>query len=240
MNTLSSGSNQPANLYPMKIALRAQRLIQGSLFYGVIADMSIGQYFSVVPDAEKKMKELLINSGWSENTYETSWSCFVEYINEFENPIFQHAVFSIISHWDWYISNLGKFIYFAEGEISSDKKRDNNLLKLSTKPFAEQINIMKKQTGITIKMEKDLELIEEMHLVRNLGLHNQWGVDNTYLKHSKNKNFEIGKKRLVEIQELEKWHSAFLDLVAETANQIAILYAGVRSYEEEIKIVEGK
>jgi hypothetical protein len=231
MNT-SSSFNQPTHLYPRKIALRSQRLIQGSLFYGVIADMSIGQYFSVVPNAEKKMKDLLISGGWSEDTYEISWSCFMEYINEFENPIFQHAVYSIISHWDWYISHLGKFIHFAEGEISPDKKRDNNLLKLNTKPFAEQINIIKSQTGIILKIENEaLDLIEEMHLVRNLGLHNQWEVDNTYLKYTKTKNPEIGKKRLIKLPELEKWHSAFLDLVAETSTQLAILYAGAPNYD---------
>lgn len=228
----SSGFNQPAHLYPRKIALRAQRLIQGSLFYGVIADTSIGQYFRVVDNAEKKMKDLLISSGWSEDTYEISWPCFMEYIDEFKNPIFQHAIYSIISHWDWYISNLGKFIHFAEGEISPNKKRDNNLLKLSTKPFAEQINIIKNQTGIILKIEDEaLDLIEEMHLVRNLGLHNLWEVDNIYLKYTKTKNFEIGKKRLIETQELTRWHSAFLDLVAETSSQLAILYAGVPNYD---------
>lgn len=157
----SSIPNQPEHLYPRKIALRAQRVIQGSLFYSVIADTSIGQYFRVVPNAEKEMKDFLIRSGWSEDTYETSWPCFMEYIDEFKNPIFQHAIYSIISHWDWYISNLGKFIHFAEGEISPNKKRNKHLLKLNTKPFAEQINIMKKQTGIILEVEDEaIDLVE--------------------------------------------------------------------------------
>jgi len=225
-------SNQPEHLYPRKIALRTQRLIQGTLFYNVLADTTIGMYFSEVPDAVEKVKGKLIKSGWSEDTYEISWSCFEEYINEFKNPIFQHAIYSIIGHWDWYISNLGKFIYFAEEHISPDKKKDKDLLKLSSKPFAKQIDIIKNQTGITFKIkDEDIDLIEEMHLVRNLGLHNQWEVDETYLKNTKAKNFEVGNKRLIETPELEKWHSAFVNLVLETSSQLAVLYTGVPSYD---------
>ena len=224
-------SNQPEHLYPRKIALRAQRLIQGTLFYNVIADTTIGLYFGQGPVAMEKMKEVLIGSGWSEDTYEISWSCFEEYINEFKNPINQHAIYSIISHWDWYISNIGKFIDFAEKHISPDKKRDKDLLKLSNKAFAKQMEIIKNQTGIIFKIkDEDLGLIEEMHLVRNLGLHNQWEVDETYLKYTKTKNFRVGKKRLVETPELTIWHSAFIDLVLETSSQLAVLYRGVPPY----------
>ncbi len=70
-----------------------------------------------------------------------------------------------------------------------------------------------------------------MHLVRNLGLHNQWEVDETYLKNTKAKNFEVGNKRLIETPELEKWHSAFIDLVLETSSQLAVLYAGAPPYD---------
>ncbi|HEX9388163.1 MAG TPA: hypothetical protein VF918_17690 [Anaerolineales bacterium] len=201
----SASANKLDHPYPRKIALRAQHLIQGTLFYNVLADTTIGLCFSEVPSAVIKVKEVLIKSGWSEDNYELSLSCFEEYINEFKNPIFQHAIYSIISHWDWYISNLGKFIYFAEEHVSPVKKRDKDLLKLSAKPFAKQIDIVKNQTGIIFEIKcEDLDLIEEMHLVRNLGLHNQWEVDETYLKNTKMKNFRVGKKRLIETPELEK------------------------------------
>jgi hypothetical protein len=215
----------------MRIALRAQCLIQGTLFYNVIADTTIGLYFSQGLPAYKRMKETLINAGLKEETYETSWSCFEKYINEFKNPIFQHAVYSIISHWDWYISNLGKFIYFAEGYISPNKKLDKSLLRLNSKPFVNQIEILQSQTGILIEINNDsLDSIDEMHLVRNLGLHNQWEVDETYLEKSKSKNFKVGMKRLVETPELEKWNSAFIELVLKSSSKLALLYADAPNY----------
>jgi hypothetical protein len=234
MNSLSS-SAQPGHLYPRKIALRAQRLIQGTIFYNVLADTTIGLYFNEVPDAVTKVKGLLIKAGLSEDNFELSWSCFEEYIIEFKNPIFHHAIYSIISHWDWYISNLGRFIYFAKKHNSPDGKINQDLLKLNTKPFAKQIEIIERQTEIvfTIKGES-LDLVEEMHLVRNLGLHNQWEVDSTYLKHTKLKNVPIGEKRLIDTAELERWNAAFLELILETSSRISSFYVNIPDYNGNI------
>ncbi len=129
-------SNPQKHSYPLKIALRARRLIQGSLFYDVFADTATGQYVRTVPNAERTIKEFLINNaGWSEETYEISWGCFEDYLKEFQSPIYQHAVYSMVSHWDWFISNLGKFVDFAERSISPEKQTDKDLLKLNFKPF---------------------------------------------------------------------------------------------------------
>jgi len=234
MNT-SSSPHQLGHLYPRKIALRAQRLIQGTLFYNVLTDTTIGLYFREVPDALKKVRELLIKSGLSEDNFELSWSCFEEYITEFKNPIFQHAIYSMISHWDWYISNLGKFVYFAERHTSPAKKRNQDLLKLNTKPFAKQIDTIKNQTEITFTIKgESLDLIEEMHLVRNLGLHNQWEADSTYLKYTKTKNIAVGEKRLIETPELEQWNAAFLELILETSSQLSGFYAEAPNYDGEV------
>ena len=71
--------------------------------------------------------------------------------------------------------------------------------------------------------------IEEMHLVRNLGMHNQWEVDGDYLKHTKTTR-EVGQKRQFDINEIENWHSAFIKLITVISNDIAILYAQTTDY----------
>jgi hypothetical protein len=230
MNTVS---NSPKHSYPVKIALRAQQLIQGSLFYDVFTDMATGQYVKTVPNAEQTIKSYLINKdGWSEETYETSWECFKSYLEEFQNPIYHHTVYSIISHWDWYISNLGKFIDFAEKYISPEKETSKDLQKLSFKPFATQIEIIKNETGILLSIDNDtLDLVDEIHLVRNLGMHNEWEVDETYLKKTKTKNMKLGEKRVFGISEITKWHSAFLQLIGMLSSKIAIRYAQVPKYK---------
>ncbi len=133
-------SDPEKHLYPLKIALRAQKLLQGSVFYDVFVDTAVGQYVRTIPNAEREIKNSLINNtGMSEDTYEISWSCFEGYLNEFQNPIYHHTVYSMIGHWDWFISNLGKFINFAKKSISPEKQLNKDLLKLSFKPFIEQI-----------------------------------------------------------------------------------------------------
>ena len=230
---MNIASNSQKHLYPLRIALRAQRLIQGSLFYDVFTDTATGQYVKIVPNAERTIKDLLINkAGWSEETYETSWVCFESYLKEFQNPIFHHTIYSIISHWDWYVSNLGKFINFAEKYISPEKQTNKDLLKLNFKPFAKQMEIIKNETGILLNAENDtLDLVEEMHLVRNLGMHNEWEIDDTYLKYTKTKNLKPGDKRIFGITEITIWHSAFLQLIGTLSSEIAILYAQVPKYE---------
>ena len=226
-------SNPQKHLYPLKIALRAQRLIQGSLFYDIFVDTATGQYVRIVPNAERTIKSFLINSaGWSEETYETSWACFEDLLNEFQSPIHQHAVYSIISHWDWFISNLGRFIDFAEKSLTPEKQTDKDLLKLNFKPVTKQIEIVKNETGISFAIDGNtLDLVVEMDLVRNLGMHNEWEVDDTYLKKTKTSRFKPGDKRVFDIQEITKWHSAFLQLIGTLASEIAVHYSQVPKYE---------
>lgn len=226
-------STPQKHLYPLKIALRAKRLIQGSLFYDVFMDTSTGLYVRTVPNPEKTIKDFLINNeGWSEETYETSWGCFKDYLKEFQSPIHQHVVYSMVSHWDWFISNLGKFIDFAERSISPEKQTDKDLIKLNFKPFTNQIEIVKKETGISLNIDENtLELIEEMDLVRNLGMHNEWEVDDLYLKKTKTSCFKSGNKRIFEIPEITKWHTVYLQLIGALASEIAICYAQVPKYE---------
>jgi hypothetical protein len=231
MNAITN-SNHPQHLYPLKIALRANRLIQGSLFYGVFVDTASGLYVRAIPEAEQRVKEELLKSGWNERTYEISWSCFVDYLNEFPNPIHQSALYSIISHWDWYVSNLGKFIDFAEKQVSPTKQTDKDLLRLNFRPFCNQIKIIKHQTRISFEISTEtMDLVEEMHLVRNLGMHNEWEVDGTYLKKTKTANWKIGEKRTLDIHEITNWHSAFLKLIDVLSSNISSNYAQVPVYE---------
>lgn len=230
MNTLS---NSLKHSYPLKIALRAQNLIQGSLFYDVFTDTATWLYAKNVPNAEQTIKNFLIKSaGWSEETYEISWGCFENLMKEYQSPIYHHTVYSIISHWDWYISNLGKFVEFAEKSTSPEKQTNKELLKLNSKPFQRQIEIIKNQTEIILNIDDDtLNLVEEMHLVRNLGMHNEWEVDDTYLKLSKTKKYKLGDKRIIEKSEITEWHYAFIQLINAISSEIAVRYGKVPDYE---------
>jgi len=225
-------SKQMQHLYPLKIALRAQKLIQGSVFYGAFTDLATGQYVRVIPGATEKIKALMLESGLSDENYETSWEYFVVYMNEFKHPIFQHGIYSMISHWDWYISNLGRFVNFVINDTNLNKIKKTSLLKLNCKPFREQINILKSAVGIDFAFKPNtIVLIEEMNLVRNLGMHNEWEVDDDYLKKTSNANWEIGQKRDFQTEEMNEWHAALLDVITITAHHVATRYSQIPHYE---------
>jgi hypothetical protein len=229
---MNSGTSAHQHLFPIKIALRAQQLIQGSLFYDVFVDTATGLYVRVIPDAEGTIKAKMVKDGINEETYETSWSCFRAYLNEFQNPIYHRTIFSIISHWDWFISNLGRFINFGEKILSPRKQPDKNLLKLSFKPFSKQIEIIKKESRTPLIIDQEIiDLVEEMNLVRNIGMHNEWDVDETYLKYTKTKQFKFGQKRIFDISEMTRWHGAFLKLIDTLSSEIAIRYSHVPNFE---------
>lgn len=230
---MSTASNlvQPKHPYPLAIGVRTQRLIQGSIFYDVFVDTATALYVKAVPDGEGSIKKSLMRDGWREDTYETSWSCFVEYLTEFPDPSHQNAVFSIISHWDWYVSSLGRFIDFGNAHLFAEGQR-RNLRQLSLRPFREQVTAIEKATSIDFSAHGEaIALVHEMHLVRNIGMHNEWRVDTAYLKYTKTPNLAIGQKRLPSIDELGKWHTGFVGLINFLSLQVAIRYARVPTYE---------
>jgi len=225
-------TTQLQHLYPLKIALRSHTLIQGSVFYGVFVDMASGQYVRVVPDPEGNIKRLLLDAGLSEENYELSWRCFQEYMEEFQHPIYQHGLYSMISHWDWYISNLGKFVNYALKYISPRDPDNLNLLRLNRKPFREQIKYLSKTIEIEFIFEDDaVDLVEEMNLVRNLGMHNEWEVDMDYLRKTKTNGWQVGQKRVFEMEEIDKWHSALRNIISVSARDVATRYVHVPKFE---------
>ncbi len=220
--------------YPKIISLRAQRLLQGSLFYFIFLDTATGLYLSTSLDPERDVREALISKAhWNLQTYEISWDCFTEYVDEFLNPIQQQVIFSMVSHWDWFVSKIGKFIIFANHELNLFPQSEKDLNNLSFKPFNKQLEIIKSASRIPLKINPvSLELIQELHLVRNLGLHNEWEVDELYLQRSKSSGYITGQKRNVEISEINSWHKAFVDLITILSDEIASHYYLVSSYDE--------
>ena len=60
-----------------------------------------------------------------------------------------------------------------------------------------------------------------MYLVRNLGMHNQWKVDEKYIKYSINKNWNVGDFRNVTIDELTDWNKHLHNIFQLTSSAIS-------------------
>lgn len=74
--------------------------------------------------------------------------------------------------------------------------------------------------------------LAEMTLVRNLVLHNRREVDVRYLKASKRTGFRERDLRLVEANELQRWHALLVKVLNQSALECAKRYHAVPSFEQ--------
>jgi hypothetical protein len=152
----------------------------------------------------------------------------------FEKSVFQSVVILARSHWDWYIRQLGGFVRFAREHVPSpplDKQRQKSLDSVDRNGIKKQLSILEGACGVTFNIpDTVMSSVEEMSLVRNLGMHNRWEVDSFYLSKTSTINLELGDVRLFEITELQNWISSLTKLLNETSLPIAKKYVSVPDY----------
>jgi len=232
--TITSLPNSSAHDYPFQIGYRAQKFIAGAIFYYAFVDMAVGQYVRQDAQAVERIQAAFREKGLSTQSWEKNWSCFEYYLNAFPSPVFQNALFSMIMHWDWYISRLGSFVEFARAYVQGpplDTKDEKVLQNIGFKGIAQQIDILSKATGLNFNFEPEvIASATEMDLVRNLGTHNQWEVDHRYLHRSLVKKWALGDVREITSQELGEWRDSLGSIILETATAIAKLYNDAPTY----------
>ena len=152
----------------------------------------------------------------------------------FENTVFQNVLMLMRSHWDWYIRQLGGFVRFSRNHVPSpslDNKQQKLLDNVDRKEIKEQLEILEMACGITFNIPSAvMESIKEMSLVRNLGMHNRWEVDDFYLNKTSTSGWELGDIRLIEINQLREWASSLNKIIDETSLPIAVKYVSVPDY----------
>jgi len=225
-----------AHPYPWQIGMQAQRFLQGAIFYPAFVDMVVGQYFNEKKeDGYKTVRDKFIQAGLGVDNWEISWSCFEEYLNIFPNPVYQGTIFAMKSHWDWYISSLASFIQFARTQVakspSLSRVQQAKLIRLDFEPFRKQFELLDLACGIVLAVDENtLTSLEELNLVRNLGIHSLWEVDEFYISKSKTIGWDVGEIRTITFEELEDWHNCLQKVIRETYTSIAKQYATVPDF----------
>jgi hypothetical protein len=76
-----------------------------------------------------------------------------------------------------------------------------------------------------------VECVREMSLVRNIGLHNRWEVDEGYLKQTNSTGlWAVGDIRTVESTELLRWHQDLMNVINATWPPIAERYVDAPAF----------
>ncbi len=221
--------------FPFQVAVQTLEFMQGSLFHASLVDAASVAYVRL-PEGMANLERVFIERLDSSKTYDEAWKILEKYQTVFEKIPFQSVLIAMNSHWDWYARKLANFISFARQDLNQGalKKLDEKrLLRFSSLPIGEQLEVIEAAVGITpiLTVEENREL-QEMALVRNLGLHNRWEIDNRYLERTNRGGYQKGELRIIEIEELTKWHQIFIKVVQTTGFEIALAFVNANDFCE--------
>lgn len=225
-----------AHPYPIQIGFQTEELLQATVFYVMLADLAAGQRVKQ-PGAIQEIQNELVTNGLDHKALNEGWTFLARYKPLFLHYAVQNAPIIMRNHWDWYIRRLGEFVEFGRTKceglpFSKEIKKQLPLLGKREMPLADQIDILRRATGLPLIIDpKFMKAIQEMSLVRNLGLHNRWEVDKVYIeKSSQSGNWSVGEIRLVHASELVIWRAALSQLLFGTWSPIAQLFVTAPKY----------
>lgn len=230
---VSRGSNCRAHPFPIKISIQTMEFIQTSIFYNSLVDLMTGEYLRISNSMED-IKQIMIQDGSSQKEWNKNFSYFEKYKEIYQRQVFQNVLISIRSHWDWYIRKIGEFVIFARGHVCSaslSRKKNDKLKRLAFLSIQDQLEVLQEACDIKINIDsKDINLLVEMSLVRNLGLHNRWEVDQYYVNKSEYCNWSEGELRLFDSLELFEWHKSLIKAVKNSGLAVAECFTDVPDY----------
>lgn len=227
--------NSKAHPYPFEIAMQTHEFIMATLFFGIMADTTSGEYVRQ-PNAINNLKIKMLDMGMSVDDYEKGWKYLIKYRPVFDKWLFQSTLIAMRSHWDWYIRHLGEFVIFARKHTKTTLKlsqKDQELLeKVGNQEITRQLEILEKACNLKFNIsDKNKNLLKEVAYVRNLGIHNRWEVDERYSKNTLSaKNWQVGEIRTFEVDELNEWFGSLIIALNETSTDIAKQYYQVPDY----------
>lgn len=221
-----------AHPYPIQIAKLTESFIAASVWHVSFLDVAAGRYIRF-PWGLWRVRRMfkVTDSAWQRGL-----KSFLNYRQVFEKSVMQNIVVSLKSQWDWFVTKSGEFVIFAqthEAKHSLSHKKISELQSIGqNKPIERQIEILSETTGIDFTIpQSTIEAIQELTLVRNLGIHNRWEVDKKYLDRSINRaNWELGELRMVSADEVENWEIATLTLLRKVAFPMAFRYGSAPNY----------
>lgn len=219
-----------AHPYPFQVGIQTLEFLQVSVFYASFTDIATGELVRM-PGGLSRIEEIFTAKLHTKEAYDEAWKYFKKYLPVFEKAPFQSVLIALNSQWDWYVRKIGEFICFGGPNQSMSTKSKNDFARLGHLSILKQIEVIEEAAGIQIAPSTTEKLeLNEMSLVRNLGLHNRWEVDGPYLAKTNRQGLQVGDLRTVDIKELEQWHALLMRLVGDSSKKVAAAYAKAPSF----------
>lgn len=237
---IHKGADAKAHPFPFQICFQTLEFLQGSILYVSFSDCATGEFIKL-PGSMEKIEKLFVETLYSQESYDKAWEYLSKYQEIFQKSVFSNVLVSFCSHWDWYLRQLATFVTFSRKHITSpnlSKNEAKEFARIGHLPFLSQVELIQKSAGCTLELSQiTKEQLQEMTLVRNLGLHNRWEVDEKYLLFSNREGLDVGDLRLVEVEELHRWHAALVRLILDLSSAVAIRYVNAPDFPEVVSVI---
>jgi len=125
---------------------------------------------------------------------------------EYETDIYKFCFINLIARTESFLNDIVETLYRCnyneltnkELEINESGEIDKTILKFSHFSFKDKIKFLKNRFNLTFPLiEERYSDIVELFTARNIILHNNGTINETYLKINIDSKFEIGSKRTI-------------------------------------------
>jgi len=201
--------------HPIKVGLQTDLFIRASFDYEVTLGY-IRAEFTKAEGAEERIRQLWLNRSWPDELWEHSKKAQLYCQHFLRNLLKQNSIISAVGHWDWFLRRQSEFVLWAletEAQSGVDDKIRRLASHIDQGSLRDQIGNLSQLTGCSFHIEEtDLRHLDELGLLRNIGSHNRWEVDQKYLQRTKTRpesgGWRIGQYRTYSDQEWLVWQTA--------------------------------
>lgn len=119
-------------------------------------------------------------------------------ISDYEVEIIKYCFINTIARTDVFLNDIADSIYLWKKPNLDEKKRSKELLNFSHWSFKRKLEHLETEFSLVFpEIQEKLDIIMEIFSTRNLLLHNNGVVNETYLKLNEGSGRKVGDKRVV-------------------------------------------
>lgn len=188
------------------------------------------------------LPKILEENGWSTERIEKSVAIQRRIGSLLRGFTLQNNIFIMAFQWDWFIYRIGRFVLWGleqeKSPLLSMGLRDD-LGRITARAVSRQLARLEFACGLKdVVSATAMEDIEELGLMRNIGAHNRWEVDEKYLASTKtvgpNGPWKIGEYRSYGDDEWLKLNLAMRrDGTPRIADAVAVRFKDLGEFPEE-------
>lgn len=145
-----------------------------------------------------------------------------ESISKYETDIYTFCFINLIARTEAFLNDILETLYLWKSDELTDENRKKSILKFSHLSFKDKMKFLKNKFNLNFpQIEEHNQKIIELFSTRNLILHNNGLVNETYLKINESSKLKLGDKRVI--------NEDYLNLT------FVLLIIIAKSIEEQIK-----